>query len=460
MTVPADTIAAVATPLGSGGIGIVKISGPSALRVAERLFRPTAEGHSFVSHRLSHGFIQDPETGRNLDEVLVSYMAAPKSYTGEDVLEINCHSGPSVLREVLEMVLREGARLAEPGEFTKRAFLNGRIDLVRAEAVADLISARSQRALTMAAAQLEGGLSRAVDRTRLSLMELLALLEAEIDFSDDDLDATPPGELGAIARRAQKEIERLLETFAQARMFREGFVVVLAGRPNVGKSSLLNAFLGQERAIVTEVPGTTRDIIEELVEMDSLPVRLVDTAGIAEPGGPVDREGIRRALAAAGTADLVLWVIDGHEGLTPDDLAAKEEIRGYPRVAVVNKVDLSLALDPGRAPGLLKEEEVHFVSATEGTGLGKLREAIRESALGGAPQPETADYAVNVRHHQELLAARDALARVKEGLDEAAGPELLALDVRDALRALERILGLSVSGDVLEMIFSRFCVGK
>lgn len=460
MNTQEDTIAAVATPLGPGGIGIVKLSGPGSLDAARRLFRPSSKRHAYVSHRLSHGFIKDPETGRILDEVLLSYMAAPKSYTGEDVVEINCHSGTAVLAEILELVLKEGVRPAQPGEFTRRAFLNGRIDLVRAEAVADLITARSKRALTLAAAQLEGGLSGRLEHILARVMELSAEIEAQIDFSDDDVETAGSGELLAAVETVFKDVEELIATFEQGRLFREGFAVVLAGRPNVGKSSLLNALLGRDRAIVTEEPGTTRDVIEEMVELGSLPVRLVDTAGLREPAGPVDREGIRRALAAAGSADLVLWVIDGHEGLSPHDLAAKEEIRGYPRLALINKVDLSQAIEPGDARELLGEDEVLFVSAMEGTGLRGLKEAITRRAFGRGSEPEPEDCAVNLRHREELALARDALGRAARGLKEGLGPELVAVEVRDAAYALERILGLAVSGDVLDMIFSRFCVGK
>jgi tRNA modification GTPase len=452
-----DTIAAISTPLGEGGIGIVRISGPEAASVAAVLFKSKSSG-GFQSHRFYYGDLIDPADGRTVDEVLMVLMRAPRSYTCEDVLEIHCHGGYLVVQKALELVLSQGARLADPGEFTRRAFLNGRIDLVQAEAVIDVIRGKTDAALALAQHQLEGLLSRRLMAVRERLLEALALVEAHIDFPEDEVGVVDTDRVAELVAAAHREIDDLLAGFREGKVLRDGVSVLIAGKPNVGKSSLLNTLLREKRAIVTSVPGTTRDIIEEVVNIHGLPVRMLDTAGIRETTDLVELEGVRLAMERISTADLVLFVLDGTRSYENDDAAILTALSGQKVIAVVNKSDLPRTLV---LPGALSGAPQVEISTLTGAGIDRLRSAIFDMFLSGEAIDSRDYVAVSQARHRDALArGRDALAAF--GVDQASGVplELLAIQVREALRAVGDVTGETTPDEVLDLIFQRFCVGK
>jgi tRNA modification GTPase len=456
-----DTIAAISTPLGPGGIGIVRLSGPRSLAIAERLFHSKGKGHSaLLSRRFYHGEIRHPADGRILDEVLLVYMAPPKTYTREDVVEIQCHSGILVLQEILQAVLSEGARLADPGEFTKRAFLNGRIDLVQAEAVIDLIRAKTQRSLEIAQQQRTGSLSREVQTLQNELLDLLALLEADIDFPEEDLPEVSPEELGRRLQSVRIGLEALLRTYEEGKLYREGLSVVIVGRPNVGKSSLLNSLLREERAIVTAIPGTTRDVIEETLNVSGIPLRIMDTAGLRHAQDAIEEEGVRRTRERLSQADLVIWVVDGSEPLQKEDLDILSLVRPRKTAIALNKNDLP----PGFPPESLKEKvpevPVVSISALRGLGIEFLKDEIRRMILAGKTESPGEVLLANFRHKQAIEKACQALNQALESLTAGLSAEFLSVDLREAQAALGEIVGTHTSEDILERIFSQFCVGK
>jgi len=452
-----ETIAAISTPLGEAGIGIVRLSGPAAESIARRLFRPYRPRPRWRSHRLYLGHFLDSQ-GRVLDEVLLTLMRAPHSYTREDVVEIHCHSGYAVLRAVLGAVLAEGARLARPGEFTLRAFLSGRLDLTQAEAVLEVIQARTQASLRVAAAHLAGGLGRRLGELRASLLGILARIEAALDFPEEAEEVSPEAlEEGLTA--ARRHLEELLATYRQGRLLREGLEVVLAGRPNVGKSSLLNRLLDADRAIVTDIPGTTRDVIEEAITLDGVALRLSDTAGLREARDPVEELGVARSQERLARADLIIYLVDGSQPLAEEDVQILRQLAGRPGLVAVNKIDLPRQLnlqDLRRCSSYPKVE----ISALSGQGLEELKKALVDLALGGGLRPE-GDLITQARHHELLARAQEALGRGEELLGRPELPwELVALEVREALQALGEITGEEVGDAVLEQIFSQFCLGK
>lgn len=458
-----DTIAAIATPRGEGGIGIIRISGKEALRIAQRLFYPSRHPtyQPKRSHTLTHGVIRSPETGDVVDEVLVAYFRAPHTYTGEEMVEIHGHGGPFVLGRILEWVCAVGARPANPGEFTLRAFLNGRLDLAQAEAVADVIAAKTEWSLRAATAQLRGSLSREVDRLRHALMEVLAEVEAQVDFSDEDLDFKTNEALLESVYAVREGMKRLLADAEQGRILREGLHVVIVGKPNVGKSSLLNALLREERAIVTPIPGTTRDVVEDSWNLRGIPVRLSDTAGIRRTDDPVEREGVARSHRQIALADLALVVLDTSRPLDEEDRAVLEATSGHPRLLVLNKSDLpplwtAAALEPYRE----KETPVVVVSIKTGQGMDALLDALANQALGNRALGAEPPLVTNVRHKQALLDALEAVDHVVGSFRWGASPELVAVDLRGALNALGLIVGETATDDLLDLIFSRFCIGK
>lgn len=453
-----DTIVAIATPPGEGGIGVVRLSGPAAVATAARLFRHVrgADAATFPSHTAHYGRVVEPETEEMIDECVLTLFRAPRSYTGEDVAELSCHGSNVALARVLNAARRAGARLAEPGEFTLRAFLNGRMDLARAEAVADLIRARTDAALRVATRQLEGRLSTAIRALREELIALLAEIEATIDFPDD----VEPPERAGVARRlaaTRAGAEALLATADAGRIYREGAGVAIIGRPNVGKSSLLNALLRENRAIVTPLAGTTRDLIEETVNIRGIPVRAIDTAGLREPADLVEQIGVERSRQQLAAADLVLFVIDGSEGLLSEDRAVLAELAGRRVILVANKRDLGDRLTdvPSGLP-------VVRTIATTGEGIDALEEAIARALVGA----ESADAGVesvavsNARHQARLLAAVEALARAQEALASGFELDVLAIDIKSAAEALGEITGETVTEETISQIFARFCVGK
>jgi tRNA modification GTPase len=457
--IQADTIAAIATPPGTGGIGIIRASGPDAERIGHALFQPRKAREAFQSHRLYHGEIICPATGRILDEVLVAYLRAPHSFTGEETLEIHCHGGPLVLEEVLLAVLRAGARPAEPGEFTRRAFLNGRIDLSQAEAVQEMISARTQRGLDLAIAHLPGDLSRATGELRASILDILTLLEAEIDFQEEDgIDAAPREGLLDQLRGLTARIEELTASYGEGRIVCDGARVVITGKANVGKSSLFNRLLGEKRAIVTPHAGTTRDFIEESVRIRGIPVRFVDTAGIRESQDPIEKEGIDLVWQQA--ADVVVILLDGSGPLTPEDRGLIEANRGRNIVVAINKSDLTRVLDRGSLPEELSRRELLWVSAKTGDGIAAFRDAVHSAVSRSAGECHADTILTNLRHKVALERAFSSLRTAEQGLSGGLSPEFIAFDLREALGALGEITGQTITEEVLDRIFSTFCIGK
>lgn len=452
-----DTIVAPATPPGEGGIGIVRLSGPRAEALLSGAFRSRSAPSPLASHRLYHGRLCRSD-GTAVDEVLVVIMRAPHSYTGEDVAEIHCHGGSQILRSVLDLFLAAGARLARPGEFTERAFLNGRLDLAQAEAVAALIGARSEEAARAALGQLEGHLSRQLHVFTGELRELLLLLEAHIDFPDDDLGALDQGEVATRASAVHADMTALLHTFDAGRALREGVSVLILGRPNVGKSSLLNALLGEARAIVTEIPGTTRDTIEEHLVLGGIPLRLVDTAGVRDTHDPIEREGVARARAKAAAADLVLLVIDGSQPLTAEDRMALDLAPPERTILIRNKSDLPQRGETAALAGFRCQVAV---SARGGAGLPELKAAVVAFFCGTSTAALEGGVVLTERRHREALAdALAALDRFRQSQPAGEPLECLAMELREALTALGRITGETTPEAILEQIFSRFCIGK
>lgn len=450
-----DTIAAVSTPLGEGGIGIVRLSGPDSLAIAERIFRPAHPGE-LRSHRLHYGRVVDPASGEKLDEVLLAPMRAPRTYTREDVVEINCHGGLVPVRRVLELAIREGARLAEPGEFTKRAFLNGRIDLSQAEAALDLIRAKTSSAERIAMGQLEGGLSRRVNSVLGRVRDLCAHVEAYIDFPEDEIEPASLADIKSGLRAAEEAGRKLSASFEEGRLFREGIKAVIAGRPNVGKSSLLNALLSEDRAIVTEMPGTTRDVLEEFVSIKGLPMRIVDTAGIRQAHDMAEEEGVRRTLRAMESADVILGMLDASEALHEGDRELLERIAGRNAVLVLNKCDLPRGMNEALPEGVRLVE----VSARTGAGLDALRDAIYELSVKDPSALAEGVVVTNLRHRLSLDRAAGRLEAALLAMEEGKPLEIVAMEIREALDALGEIVGAVTTEDILDRIFSEFCIGK
>ena len=444
-----DTIAAIATAPGEGAIGIIRLSGPDAISIGERLFRGKNLLSNLPSRQLSFGhlYIQ----GRNFDKVLVSVMRAPNSFTGDDTVEFNCHGGPFLLRRIMEAVFQEGGRPAGPGEFTRRAFLNGKIDLSQAEAVSDMITAKSDLSLQSAFFQLRGGFHRRFVKMAESIRQAAMLLEANLDFSEDveiDVEMIKPP-----LSQASKHIEKLILSYERGKIIREGAVVTLAGQPNVGKSSLLNRLLEEDRAIVTDIPGTTRDTIEEQIDLNGIAVTLVDTAGIRDTDDPVEREGTRRSQQFIDRAAIVLYIVDGSLPPHSQDL---DNISRYDQAfLVLNKSDL------GIYTGWQSVQSLHpqiILSAKTGDGITTLRDRLRETLLGKSDLPD--EIVTKERHVLALQQASKGLSQALQSLEFGNPGEIIALDLRVALDALAAIIGETTPDDVLDRIFQTFCIGK
>ncbi|MEI8306266.1 MAG: tRNA uridine-5-carboxymethylaminomethyl(34) synthesis GTPase MnmE [Chloroflexales bacterium] len=466
-----DTIAAIATPPGEGGVGMIRVSGREARAVAAAIFRPARPG-PLRPFRLRYGHVVDPASGAVVDEVLCAFMRAPRSFTCEDVVEISCHGGPLPVQTTLALALAAGARLAHPGEFTLRAFLNGRIDLTQAEAGLDVVRAQTSAGLALAQAQLGGWLAREVRAARAGLMECLAYITAVVDFPEDEV---PAQEIGPQLRAGLAAAEGLLAGADQGVIYRQGARVALVGRPNVGKSSLLNALLRADRAIVTPIPGTTRDTLEETANLGGIPVVLIDTAGIHTSADPVEQLGVERARQALQGADLALLVLDATEPVGPGDLAIAALAREKPTIVVWNKAEggppSPLAPLPERARGAgggragwgdvpLALATV-ATSATTGAGIEDLAQAVARALLGGAPPAAgEARLVSSPRHRDALQRAVDHLRAAVDSWGAGRPADLLAGDLTVALNALGEITGETVGDDLLDLIFSRFCIGK
>ncbi|HHW43984.1 MAG TPA: tRNA uridine-5-carboxymethylaminomethyl(34) synthesis GTPase MnmE [Desulfotomaculum sp.] len=458
-----DTIAAISTPLGEGAIGIVRLSGPRAVEIASKLF-VSAKKRDWInggSHRLIYGHVVDPETKEMVDEVLLGLMRAPHTYTREDVVEFNGHGGIVPLRRILELALRYGARLAEPGEFTRRAFLNGRLDLAQAESIIDVIRAKTDAGLRLAMSNLRGELSTRVGQFQDQLLGLVARVEATIDFPEEDLEEVTREDLITITGGVLSGVEGLIEQAAGGRVYREGIRAAIIGRPNVGKSSLLNALLREKRAIVTEIPGTTRDVIEEVVNIRGIPVRLMDTAGLRATSDVVEKMGVERSRDALRLADLVLLVLDASTGLTDQDREIVELAGDRKGIILINKSDIGdgRALEREVRPAA-GDKPVKIISVKTGEGLPDLEQTIEELVLGGRVEAADTFLVSNVRHKEALEKCREFLREAREGLLQGRNLDLVAIDLRAAWEALGLITGSTVSEDIVERIFRDFCIGK
>jgi len=454
-----DTIAAIITPAGEGAVGIIRISGDKALLIAQKIFRPAkAEDIVKSNYKLHYGHILS-EKGEVIDEVLLSVMHAPHTYTREDVVEINCHGGFVSLRESLRAVLAAGARMAEPGEFTKRAFLNGRIDLSQAESVIDIIRSKTETSLKVAVSQLAGGLSSKIAQLREKMIGILAGLEAAIDFPEDEIEESTREEMSNQSKIILQELNDLIDNAARGKVYREGIVTVIAGRPNVGKSSLLNALLGEERAIVTQVPGTTRDVIEETINIKGIPLRLTDTAGLREADDLVEKIGVKKTRDYLAGAGLVLYVTEACQGLMEEDMEILKTIDKEKIIIIFNKIDII-----GAGGKKIKKNAKGYasvrISALTGEGIPALKEIIGETAGGGKTDSTDSIIVSNVRHEEILRRSRGCLLEFIEGLSGYTSWDLLAVDARNALEALGEITGSTVSEDLLDRIFTDFCIGK
>lgn len=453
-----DTIAAIATPLGVGGVGIVRISGHDAKNLLARLFL-SSNGTEFSSHIMLHGWICDPSSGEKADQVLACFMRSPKSYTGEDVVEFYCHGGMAVVSRVLDLSLANGARIAQKGEFTKRAFLNGKVDLAQAEAVLDLIQAPTASSAGFAVNQLEGRLSKEVSGMRAKLLGLLAELEAEIDFPDDVAALNLDG-LKSKLEGLVKEIDGLLKNPQSGRIYREGLATVILGKPNVGKSSLLNVLLGETRAIVTEVPGTTRDAIEERVCLSGLPLRIIDTAGLRHPIDRVEELGVKRTEKELSSADLALVVIDASKELDDLDKMVMSKARSKRAILVLNKIDLVEKVDLGALCEMAEGAPVFKTSALLGQGINELGEGIFAYVRNEFKLPEKDSVTINARHRECLQRASEGIARAAQACRKKLASDFITIDIKEAVVALGEITGELVSEEVINNIFAKFCVGK
>ncbi len=455
-----DTIAAISTPLGEGGLGIVRISGKNTLSIADRIFKGKAVPSKAPSHTANHGTIIDSKTKETIDEVLLTVMLSPKSYTTEDMVEISCHGGSFVLYRVLQQALACGARSANPGEFTLRAFLNGRIDLAQAEAVAEVIKAKTDLSLKVAMDHLKGGLSEKLNLHREKLIELLAQIEVQIDFPEEDVEPKDKESISNEIKKIHKGINLLIETYDEGKILKDGLRVVIVGRPNVGKSSLLNAFLKEERAIVTPIPGTTRDAISETANFKGIPVRLIDTAGFRVSKDRIELEGIKRTKLEIDRADMILWVIDSSQELDKEEFDLEREIKSFKHVVVLNKIDLA-------EEGFISELGKRFadkicqrISALKLRGIEDLRASVASNALTLDKDSNGDVILSSLRHKEALIKAEEGLKKAKKSLDQGMSYEFVVLDLRIALDSIGEIIGKTVTDDILNKIFSEFCVGK
>jgi tRNA modification GTPase len=454
-----DTIAAIATPAGEGGVGIIRVSGPEAERIAATLFlRDAGKNGRLKSHMLHYGMIRDPKTDKILDQVLLAIMRKPRSYTGEDVVEVHCHGGVFLVQRILGLILSLGARHAEPGEFTKRAFLNGRIDLAQAEAVLDLVSARTEKGVDLAFSQIKGDLSNWVGGLREALLDILAEVEAAIDFPEEEIELIEGPALLAKIDDLRGKIATIIRTYEWGRLFREGAKVCICGRPNVGKSSLFNALLGEERVIVTPIPGTTRDVIEESINLDGLPVVLWDTAGIREASDEVEQIGVNLSRERLEKSEVAVIVLDGSLALTDEDIVFLSAATNKRGLVAINKMDLQQTVERDHLQKIVGHKKIMTVSAKHGSGIQELKESLRETILQMDIEPSFV--LTNVRHKSALLCGERALVDARLAVEKAQPPELVAVALQQAKESLEEVIGLVQHDDILELVFSKFCIGK
>jgi tRNA modification GTPase len=458
-----DTIAAISTPMGEGAIAIVRLSGEKAIQISDKLFRGVG-GKRLVdvhSHTIHYGHLVDPKTELVAEEVMVSVMKGPKTFTKEDVVEINCHGGLVSVNRVLQLALNNGARLAEPGEFTKRAFLNGRIDLSQAEAVMDLIRAKTDRAMNVALGQMEGRLSRLIQKLRQEILETLAHVEVNIDYPEyDDVEEMTHHLLIDKARYVKGEIEKVLQTSQQGKILREGLATVIVGRPNVGKSSLLNSLVHENKAIVTDIPGTTRDVIEEYVNVRGVPLKLLDTAGIRETEDIVERIGVERSRQVLKDADLILLVLNHSDELTVEDENIFAAVEGMDVIVIINKMDLPQKIDMVRVEQLAKEHKIIRTSLLEDRGVDELEEAIAALFFAGSIEAGDMTYVSNSRHIALLNQALHSIEDAIDGVESGTPIDIVQIDFTRTWELLGEIIGQSVHESLIDQLFSQFCLGK
>lgn len=457
-----DTISGISTPLGEGGIGIIRISGSDALAVAGRITQLKGNKNidNIASHTINYGFVFNPQTGQRIDEVLLLYMKGPRSFTAENVVEIHCHGGIIPIRAIFELTVNYGARPAEPGEFTKRAFLNGRIDLAQAEAVIDVIRAKTDAGSRTALQQLQGFLSVKVNMMRDELLSMIASAEAAIDFPEDDIEEVTAIHLSSKIELLLNKLKELLNTAHSGKVFREGLYTVIAGKPNVGKSSLLNALLRENRAIVTDIPGTTRDIIEEYVNIKGIPVRLVDTAGLRETKDVVEKIGVEKAQQLFERADLILVVLDGSLSLSEDDRKLLVDLIDKPAVVIINKADLPVILDAAEITALAPGKKIMHISVAENEGINVLEDYIASMVYQGEVFGNEGAIITNVRHQQALKRAYNNLVDSRESAVAQMPIDCIVVDLRAAWEALGEITGATLGEDIIDQIFATFCIGK
>lgn len=457
-----ETISAVATAAGVGAIGIVRMSGNKAIAIVSEFFQGTKckKIADVDSQKMAYGHIVDPESQKSVDEVLVLIMRAPRSYTREDVVEIHCHGGGVPLRKILELTIRYGARLAEPGEFTKRAFLNGRLDLAQAEAVIDIIRAKTDASLRMALGHLAGALSEKIRILRYDILGMIANLEATIDFPEEDIEELTAQEVKTAVVLVLVELDHLLATKETGRILREGLETVIIGKPNVGKSSLLNALLKEKRAIVTDVPGTTRDIIEEFVNIRGIPLKIVDTAGIRETADIVEKLGVEKTREYIATADLILILLDASVPLSVEDREVLELLPGREAIVLVNKSDLPILLNMDEVYTYISNQRVIKISVLESSGLIELEQVIFDMVYNGQIQQKEGAFINNLRQASLLEQAKSHLVAVLLTIDDGMPPDCIVVDLRDAWDKLGEITGDTVGEDIIEQIFANFCIGK
>ncbi len=455
-----DTIAAISTPPGEGAISIVRMSGEESLEVIAKIFKGK-NLQDVRSHTINYGHIVDPETNEEIDEVMVSVMRGPKTFTREDIIEINCHGGIVPTNKILQLLLQNGARLAEPGEFTKRAFLHGRIDLTQAESVMDLIRAKTDRSMKVALNQLDGNLSKLIKNLRQDILDTLAQVEVNIDYPEyDDVETMTTKILKEKATEVKAQIEELLRTANQGKIMRDGLATAIVGRPNVGKSSLLNYLLHEDKAIVTDVAGTTRDVIEEYVNIRDVPLKLVDTAGIRDTEDKVEKIGVERSRKAIEKADLVMVLLNASEALTSEDRRLLELTQDKKRIVILNKTDLPRKIDMAEVKQLVGSEELLSTSVLKNDGLDELEEQIAKMFFNGIENSQTTVMLTNSRHIALLHQAKDSLQSVLDGIESGMPVDLCQIDMTDAWDDLGEITGDSYQDELLDQLFSQFCLGK
>ncbi|EGQ0315872.1 tRNA uridine-5-carboxymethylaminomethyl(34) synthesis GTPase MnmE [Staphylococcus pseudintermedius] len=456
-----DTITSISTPMGEGAIGIVRLSGHDAVEIADKLYKGKHLLKDVPTHTINYGHIIDPETEEVVEEVMVSVLRAPRTFTREDIVEINCHGGILTINRVLELTMTYGARMAEPGEYTKRAFLNGRIDLSQAEAVMDFIRSKTDRASKVAMNQIEGRLSDLIKRQRQSILEILAQVEVNIDYPEyDDVEDATTEFLLERSQEIKQEIQKLLDTGVQGKIMREGLSTVIVGKPNVGKSSMLNNLIQDNKAIVTEVAGTTRDVLEEYVNVRGVPLRLVDTAGIRETEDIVERIGVERSRKALSEADLILFVLNYNEPLTEDDRKLYEVIKNEDAIVIINKTDLEQRLDLAEVETMVGDMPIIQTSMLQQQGIDELEIQISDLFFGGEVQSQDMTYVSNSRHISLLKQAKNAIQDAIDAAEMGVPMDMVQIDLTRTWEILGEIIGESASEELIDQLFSQFCLGK